>query len=446
VRLHRDAAFPTGRLIGWNLGRGTLYGPPGHRWRTPLRERAIDTLKRIRAPHVRPWMRFSGLQIDGSFGNDGYHFERVVENMEPAEYLGLMEEADAEPIVTLNFATGTAEEAARYAAHVATRGVTQFEIGNECYGIWNTGYNAEAPGYAATDPAWRGRPSSDVADFGARALAYVEAVVAVVPAAKFFVPLSQASMDAWGGVESSVPALAPLLAHPAVNGVVVHQYHVDEAMMFGLADKNDATFILAGSERYRREYDQLRAALPAGMGIAITEYQVAGAFARGQYRWGDDALSGLGIADMLIAYAQLGIEDVCQHLSLGFEEGADAERDILVEPWYLPLFADGTPRPSVLVTSLIADHLRAKTVPVELDGPSMSLTIGDETLTVPRLHAVAFASEEDTTIVVLNRGDEARIAAPARAVRSYGADAMVEGGAQDRITLGARTVTGITLA
>ncbi len=457
VRLHLDLDAPTstGRLIGWNLGRGTLYGPEGHRWRTPLRVAAVEALARIRAPHVRPWMRFSGLQIDGSFGNDGYHFDRPGENVSPEQYLGLMQEADAEPIVTLNFATGTAEEAHRYALLVAPHGVTRFEIGNECYGIWNTGYSDDsAYAYAhagSKDLAWRGRPSSNAEDFGARAEAYVDAVLAAVPEARFFVPLTQASMDAWGGVEASTSALAPLLSRDAVDAVVVHQYHVDEAMMFGLADKNDRAFIVAGSERYRREYERLRRALaPFDVGVAITEYQVAGAFARGQYRCGDDAISGLGIADMLIAYAQLGIEHACQHMSLGFTDAGDLDRDILVEPWYLPLTNDGAPRPSLRATSLIADALRPETIPMQIEGgATMTLTVGEETIAAPSLHAVGFRGD-DTTVVVLNRGDATEVELPSAlaSARTFGADTNAtealsfEG---RRVTLPRETVTALTL-
>lgn len=416
LELDRDAAFATGRLIGWNLGRGTLYGPDGHRWRTPARVRAVEALARVRAPGIRPWMRFSGLQIDGSFGNDGYHFDRPGENVSPEQYLGLMREADAEPIVMLNFATGSAEEAQRYAAHVAPHGVRRFEIGNECYGIWNTGYSDDSTfAYAhkkSSDVAWRGRPSSNAEDYGARAESYVDAVLRVVPDARFFVPLTQASMDAWGGITASCAALAPLLSRDEVDAVVVHHYHVDEAMMFGLFDKNDRAFMLAGSERYRREYARLREALsPFGVGIAVTEYQVAGAFARGKYRCGDAPLSGLGIADMLIGFAQLGIEHACQHMSLGYTDAGDLDRDVLVEPWYLPLTADGAPRPSLVVTGLIAEHLRERTVPVRGASDTFALSVGEETIVAPALHAVGFEGD-DTTIVVLNRGDSTEVFVP----------------------------------
>ena len=468
LRLDFDRAFCTGRLVGWNLGRGTLFAPEGDpkaaEWRTPERVAAIAQLKKIRAPYIRPWMRFSGLQIDGSFGNDGYHFEQPGENMAPEQYLHLMAEADAEPIITLNFATGTASEAARYAAYVAKHGVTRFEIGNECYGSWNTGYWEDSEySYARSDAPeekWRGRPSADAISFAGRALEYVETVVREVPEAKFFVPLTQASMDAWGGIQTACGAMAPLFLHPAVDAAVVHQYHVDEAMMFGLADKNDPAFITAGSERYQREYEQLQDVLrPYGVGIAVTEYHVAGAFARGQFRVGSAPIMGLGIADMLIGYAQLGIEHLCQHMSLEFKRRDDPDRDILVEPWYVPAFEhDGVmrPRPSTIVTGLFADSLRPTTVPVQIeDSGTVEVRLSGEVIAAPARHAVAFQDGEDVTLVVLNRLDATPIEVEGMAVRSSKTYAPTDLFADDAIdavreadtdVLAARSVTALTLS
>ncbi|MEM6991626.1 MAG: hypothetical protein AAF721_14060, partial [Myxococcota bacterium] len=216
-------AFPTGDLIGWNIGRGTLYGPEGDplhpEWRTPERVEAFALLQEIRAGNGdAPLVRFSGLQIDGALGEDGYHYWDFVDpmhavadddNMASFEYMAIVEELGAEPLVTLNFGSGSAQEAADYVAHlvgtdaadprVAARRAwgreepyrpRAYELGNEIYAAWNTGYGEDGDfSYAnpnamnGGDPAWHGRPASSAADFAARALEYVEAVLAEDPAA-----------------------------------------------------------------------------------------------------------------------------------------------------------------------------------------------------------------------------------------------------------------------
>ena len=72
-------------------------------------------------------VRFSGLQIDGSGGQDGYHFHDLVrpdrvavptDNMAPFEYEALMTESAAAPLIMLNFGSGSAAEAGRYVRHL----------------------------------------------------------------------------------------------------------------------------------------------------------------------------------------------------------------------------------------------------------------------------------------------------------------------------------------
>jgi hypothetical protein len=443
---------PTGDLIGWNLGRGTLYArendPLHPEWRTPARVAAAQALAGLRPGHGRaPLMRFSGLQIDGAVGNDGYHFFRFVEpghapaagdNMASFQFFALFHEADAAPIVTLNFGSGTASEAAAYVTHlngvdagdpnVAARthwGIdqpyrqTQFELGNESYGAWNTGYfangkhsyaNPEAPG--GGDPKWHGKPSASAADFAARGLEFVAAVRGIEPQAKFWVPLSQASMDGWGGVEAATQALAPLLHDQAVSGAVIHQYLVDDAKLLGWEDVNDPQFVLAGTELYRPQFERLRAALDAvrpGLPVVVTEYHVAGAFSRGKFTRGEQAIVGLGVAGMQIFYAQLGVAAACQHMALEFETIDDPDRDPLLEPWYNPFraAADGvTPMASYSVTKLIAEHLLERAAPLEFTKHVfMDMVVGSETIAAPLVHAAAFVDPAGGggTVVALHR-------------------------------------------
>ncbi len=443
---------PTGDLIGWNLGRGTLYAPEGDplhpEWRTPARVAAVAALAATRPAHGRaPLMRFSGLQIDGARGQDGYHFRRFVEpgrapaagdDMASFEVFALMQEADAAPIITLNFGSGTASEAAGYVRHlngadpadpdVAARvhwGAPQpyrqalFELGNEPYGAWSTGFSANdehayanpaAPG--GGDPAWHGRPSASAADFAARGLEYVAAVRAAWPQARLWVPLAPASMETWGGVESAAMSLGTLLKDQAVAGATIHHYLLDDAGRLGLDDPDDAAFVLGGTELFRPLYQRARAAIDAvrpGLPLVVTEYHVAGASSRGRFTRGDQAIVGLGVAEMLIFFAQVGVDAACQQLALEFDRIDDEGRDPLAVPWFNPFRAAGggvTAMAAQVTTRLVADHLLERAAPIDVSRQvRKDMTVGTRTIAVPLVHAVAFVDADGGagSVVLLHR-------------------------------------------
>jgi len=443
-------SHPTGRLVGWNIGRGTLYATADDEvhgeWRTPERVAAFARLAELQsgtgeAAHVR----FSGLQIDGALGSDGYHFwafadpEREIaesDNMAPYQSMTIVEEIGGTPLVTLNFGSGTADEARRYVDHLVGAGpsaevdarahcgrttpwpVTTYEIGNEVYGFWNTGYRADGP-YSYSnpealhggDPDWHDRPASDPADYAARALAYLDAVTSVQPAARAWVPLSQASMDAWGGLDSALAALEPLLLDERVTAVVVHHYQVDDLAPFGALDKAAPELALAGSELLRPGYVELRARLAAlpraePLAVAITEYHVAGAFTLGGFdALADTHLVGLGVADVLISFADLGIDHAAQHMAIAF--GDEAAAEALFEPWYNPLrivAGEVVPRPSYVATALVAEHLREDTVRLEPVAMQHGTYVeGTLELEYPLVTAVAFVDDVSATVVGLHR-------------------------------------------
>ncbi|MDC0716529.1 hypothetical protein [Nannocystis bainbridge] len=445
---------PVGDLVGWNLGPGTRYAPendPLHpEWRTPVKVAAAQALAEARPGHGRaPWMRFAGLPIDGARGGDGYHFYKWVEPgraaapgdaMATFEYFALMQDADAAPIVTLNFGSGTAAEAAAYVAHlngadaddinVAARlhwgqdqpyRQTLFELGSESYGPWNTGHSADGDyAYAnpeakhGGDPAWAGKPSAAAADYAARALEYVAAVKAVEPEARFWVPLAQASMDGWGGVEAAVEGLAPLLRDPSVAGAVVHHYLLDDARTLGWSGPGDLFFTLAGAEAFRPGFARARAALDGvrpGLELVVTEYHVAGTASRGEFTRGQQAAVGLGVAGMLLLYAQLGVEAACQQAALEFESLERPDRDPLLEPWYNPFRAGpeatAAPMASYVATRLVGEHLLERAAPLEFTKQvERDMSFGpDETIKVPLVHAAAFVdpASETGSLVALHR-------------------------------------------
>lgn len=450
-----SASAETGRIVGWNLGRGTYYAPEGDaphpEWRTAERTAAIARLAEIRMPGgPKPYVRFSGLQIDGAVGGDGYHFWDFVrpdrtlsstDNMAVFEYDAIAAELDGELLVTLNFGSGTAAEAAEYAtylngtdatdpivaarlasSHPAPYGVHVFEIGNETYGAWNTGAIDSGPySYAnpaslnGGDPAWFGRPSSSAADFAGRALEYVSAVLAVDPEARFRVPLSQASMDAWGGLDAALTDLTPLLVHPEVDAVVVHVYKAEDGKTLGVTDINAPDFMLMGSELFRPLFQELRDKLDAlprsiRLGVAVTEYHVADGFSRGTFGLGTTAAVGLGLADMLVFLAHTRVDHACQHLSLW----SGGNQDPLVEPHYNPVPGDGSggvrEMPSYTVTRLFADHLLPREATVkEVRMPASTFALTDRSVGYGLVKLAAFASEDGRsgTVFALNRNAEA---------------------------------------
>jgi hypothetical protein len=440
----------TGRLVGWNIGRGTLYATSGDdvhgEWRTPERAAALAQLAELTSGTGEPaHVRFSGLQIDGALGSDGYHFWEYADpareiaegdNMAPYQSMTIVEEIGGTPLVTLNFGSGTADEARRYVDHLVGTGasaevdarahwgrdnpwpVTTYEIGNEVYGFWNTGYRADGSySYAnpeamhGGDPDWHDRPAADPANYAERAIAYLDAITSVQPGARAWVPLSQASMDAWGGLDSALAALDPLLRDERVGAVVVHHYQVDDVAPFGALDKAAPELALAGSELLRPGYVELRerlAAIPRAepLAIAITEYHVAGAFTLGAFDpLADTHLVGLGVADVLLSFADLGIEHAAQHMAIAF--GDEAAAEALFEPWYNPLrVVDGDvmPRPSYVATALVAEHLRRDTVRLEPVVMQHGTYVeGALELEYPLVTAVAFVDDASATVVGLHR-------------------------------------------
>lgn len=441
---------PTGRLVGWNVGRGTLYARADDdvhpQWRTPERVAAMARLAEIRSgTGDPPYVRFSGLQIDGVLGGDGYHFwdfadpARTIaddDNMAPYQAMTIVEEIGGTPLVTVNFGSGTADEARRYVDHLVGTGstaevqarahwghpdpwpVTTYELGNEVYGGWNTGNRATGLySYAnpdakhGGDPPWHGRPASAPADYAARGLEYLDAITAVQPQARAWVPLAQASMDGWGGLDAALAGLDPLLRDPRVQAVVVHHYQVDDAATLGALDITAPEVALAGSELLRPGYVDLRERLGAiardtPLQIAITEYHAAGAFTFGGFDGlADTPLVGLGVADAMLAFADLGIEHAAQHMAIAF--GDEGTGEALFEPWYNPLRVvngEVVPRPSFVATALVAEHLRAQTVrlePIEmLEGHYAEASVE---LHYPLVRAVAFVDDGSATIVGLHR-------------------------------------------
>jgi len=157
---------------------------------------------------------------------------------------------------------------------------------------------------------------------------------------------------------------------------------------------------LGGSELFRSRFEELRTRLVAlaraePLELALTEYHVADGFSRGKFLLGDTAAVGLGLADMLVLFAQLGVEHACQHLSLAFGD----TQELLLESWYNPFLADAggdlIERPAYTVTRLFANMLLPREGElVAVKAPATSVAFAEQSQTYPLVHAAAFASAD----------------------------------------------------
>ncbi|MBI2889226.1 MAG: hypothetical protein HYY13_00410 [Nitrospirae bacterium] len=452
IALGSDApGRPVGQFICWNVGRLIRYageGDPFHpEWRTPEMVSVANWLSQIQPGNGRPvLMRYSGLMIDGSvatrggtYPEDGYHFWRYVDpsrEVEPGDYMSVpqymafIEESGGVPLVTLNFGSGTASEAAEYVRFLnATdpgpslaaarafwgRGepydVHLFEIGNESYFSFNTGYSQDhAYAYAnpkapnGGDPLWHGKPTSDPANYAERAMEYIRAVQTVEPDARFLTVFNQASLQYWGGLEATTRALQPLLTHSSVAGAVVHQYNLDDALTVGVPGVRRPDFLMGSADVFEENYGALAsklASLPRenpDLRIAVTEHHATALGADlGFFDARDDILPALAVADNLLLFLRLGVEPACVHMDIRFES--------TIEPWFNPfsLEADGSVRPKPLYEAvrLVAEYLRQDVV-------GGGTTSGEP----PELSWVAMkdGASEEMSFLLLNRGAENSLA------------------------------------
>jgi hypothetical protein len=434
-----------GKLIGWNIGAGSRYSPQGGsrhpEWRTKETTESLRRLSEIRpANGDRPVVRFSGLQIDGALGFDGYHFfdfadpqsePMPIDNVAPFEYMAMVDEIDADPLIMLNFGSGTAEEASHYARHlvgtdendpfVSARAfwgreepwpVVFYEIANEIYESFNTGYSdtgihsyANPEARNGGDPPWFGRPASSAQDYADRAIEYIDRVLEVQPDARFYIPLTQSTWTGWGGPEQSLPLLAPLLERSEVAGVVVHQYIIDDGQGGHGWDKAEDAWPLSSGDFYRPLFVELRTMLDAlrrdePLQITVTEYLGAALDPMGSVYAAD-----LSVADMFLLYADVDVDLAIEHLTLAENPATDP----IVRNWHKPFFTDsGTlrNRPAFEITKLLAEHLwhQVATIePVEL--PTRRQALGDSGYDYDLVRSVAFISDsgESGSVILLNR-------------------------------------------
>lgn len=461
VRFHIASSTPlheAGEVIGWNLGKDVFYAaeddPERSAWRTPEMEQAIARLAELQPANGEPpWLRYSGLQIDGEFGEDGYHFYRYVDPeigaderpedfMAPHQYFAAFNEVGSRNNVMLNYASGTVAEAADYATYllsdeasdplVQTRAfwgqqtpydVSALEVGNEVYLPFNTGASARGYSYAnpsspsGGDEAWHGMPSDDPNVYQMRANAYIDAIGDALPDTdiRYWIPLSDSYSDFsnWGTFTEAAAALEPVLSRAEVEAAVVHNYMLLDLAIgekLGLDACNDPQWVLAGSSVVEPRLLELRDIIRAidhdpPLKMVINEYDVAGPEpCASLYEQADTLIAGVGLADMLVTYLRIGVEVGMQHLFLRFP--TDGANGHVLESNPFRSLGGGEIRsmPSYYAQQMVADHLGAHVVELTPTNMKTEEHLG---YAYPILNAVALSGSEGMrTFLAVNRSLE----------------------------------------
>lgn len=150
--LHKINKFIYGNFV--ELLGGVTDGGYGAAWDDKKDDFRADVMQKFKELSI-PILRFPG----GCF-SDTYHWKdgigerskrKILPNLHwggtennkvgTDEFLQMCKELNIEPYITVNFGTGTPEEAAEWVAYVKKKGynVKYWEIGNEIYGGWEKG-------------------------------------------------------------------------------------------------------------------------------------------------------------------------------------------------------------------------------------------------------------------------------------------------------------------
>ena len=328
-------------------------------WRTPERVLAAARLREIVAPAgPRPYVRFSGLQIDGVSGGtattSGIRCDPIGRLWRPTTWrrgLRALAKKKSTPSQRhLNSVSGTAQK------QPTTRATSRAPIPKirTWRRVFELGARSRTPGKfrdrkrsirilehrrqqcgrvflrqptAANggEPAWRGKHASSAVDFAARALEYVRAVQPCSPAPGF----GTLSRETWtpGAARAALSAcsLCSSSLRSTPRRSFLQSRRCDDA---GPARRQYAGVILGGSELFRARFEDLArvTALRAPNRSRLrSRISLGDAFRAASFcsRYG----SGSGWLADSSCFCAARREHACQHLSLGF-----GDQDLLIEP------------------------------------------------------------------------------------------------------------------
>lgn len=298
----------------------------------------VDYVKRIKHGIIR---------YPGGLRADDDHWKEILDNkdwmVDTDEFLEWMKKTDAEAMFTVNFGSGTAEEAAAWVKHtnITKKGnVKYWEIGNEIYGDWHPYYEKY------------GKDGGDI--YGKRAREFIVAMKKVDPTIK--VAVLAVLEGEWN---------EKVLKHTAdvADGIIVHHY----PQHFG--EENDFA-LLSSPQTIDKIYERLHKLVnkhsknkQKPLEIWLTEWNSV------DFNPGLQTLSivnGIFVADYICMLAQVGADNA---------QYWDIHNDITPEGGdygYLTRSyeeaCNNCPRPTYWAFKLVSDGLRGKLVKTSVEG------------------------------------------------------------------------------
>ncbi len=360
---------------------------------------------------IYPWRNGVGQ----SRGTGTHFFSGATQTIEfgTDEFLDLCARLDARPLITVNVATGTPEDAADWVRYVTKaaqqRGIPAadwWEIGNEPY------LREEKQRAIALGPD----------EYVRRADPIIAAMRGAASGLKLGIPLRA---DQIGGL--------PATPFPGFNEKVLrglrekfdfvstHEAYAPFAVDRSYADKDLYLALMAAPEQIAEGIAATRAQVSARLGrtlpIAVTEWSAffsLGGRSDGQIA---TAAGALFAADLLRVFVQHSDVMTANHWSLSGN-------------WYFGALAqDGRPRPVAILLAAFGTALRGNLIPASVDTPTFSTPrVGYVAArsAVPQLTALAVRDERRLTLSLVNRSP----VASANVRVTCGADSPREASAQ----------------
>lgn len=243
---------------------------------------------------VPPLLKAAGidaLRYPGGSYSDIYNWQTqtaagggyVAPNTSFADFMTTANAAGAQPIVTVNYGTGTPALAAAWAQAAAGDSVGYWEVGNEVYGNGTYGANWEADAHCETSlngpPVTIGSEPSQTYDCGpvqyaAGVASYESAVHAVNPNAKVCAILTTPGFWPDGVTNSEYPvswnqAVLSALGSAGTQCVVVHYYPGGSSTAGMLTDPSDIAGIVSTLHSEISQYAGIANA--ASVPVLVTE-------------------------------------------------------------------------------------------------------------------------------------------------------------------------------
>lgn len=396
-------------------------------WYDDYLGRTVDRIKELAPVNGRKFgVRFGHTPTDGSWGKDGYHWQRALDpnvwDTSIDEFMEYVSLVNGEPYVAVNFGSGTAQEAAAMVSYangtdnaneyvklrqangrVQPYNVRRWIIGFEQFAAWETGHldtrdfdfaNPEAKN--GGDPAWHGKPSANPYHFAARAAEFIRQMRAASPIPLLlYVPLNNWDLEYWGGPEESVRAIMGAL-DGLVDGVAVHFYPANP----GYGESNED--LLGRPDTLSSKLDQLRGLLAkysrSGTPPDIGDVEFNNrSSSNGQSH---ELVNGLFVADTLRVLASKGV-------SSAFYFAISAPAGNRSGFTYFELGDMARPMPTYLATQLLARHLGVAVIKSDVSRSKMVTAPGgvSGSFSYPSLTCLASLSDDGRILylVIINK-------------------------------------------